>query len=114
MEHFPTCPSLGQNKLKSQIKTIEKKRTSLIDLYASITEAVNELINGVEYEDDFYKEILDKIVVNDKGHIDVYLSFFPHKWSYTVVKASKKVAAPERNISGASLPISVNTPITSR
>ena len=117
-------------KLKSQIKTIEEKRTNLIDLYTSgditrdefsaarakcgdeiaelqsvidsidkqrerlskqqelvaeITEAMNELINGVEYEDDFYKEILDKMVVNDKDHIDVYLNLLPLKWSYTVV-----------------------------
>ena len=117
-------------KLKSQIKTIEEKRTNLIDLYTSgditrdefsaarakcgdeiaelqsvidsidkqrerlskqqelvaeITEAMNELINGAEYEDDFYKEILDKMVVNDKDHIDVYLNLLPLKWSYTVV-----------------------------
>ncbi len=135
-------------KLKSQIKTIEEKRTDLIDLYTSgnitrdefsaarakceneiaelrsvidsidkqrerpskqqelvaeITEAMNELINGVEYEDDFYKEILDKMVVNDKDHIDVYLNLLPLKWSYTVAKSVncpqgkplKKAGAPE-------------------
>ena len=135
-------------KLKSQIKAIEQKRTNLIDLYASgdiardefsaarakceneiaelqsiidsvdkqrgriekqqelvaeITEAMNELINGVEYEDDFYKGILDKMVVNDKDHIDVYLNLLPLKWSYTVAKSIKcpqgkvlkKAQAPE-------------------
>ena len=135
-------------KIKSQIKAIEQKRTNLIDLYTSgditrdefsaarakceneiaelqsvidsidkqremiekqqelvaeITEAMNELINGVEYEDDFYKEILDKMVVNDKDHIDVYLNLLPLKWSYTVAKSVncpqgkplKKVQAPE-------------------
>ena len=135
-------------KLKSQIKAIEQKRTNLIDLYTSgditrdefsaarakceneiaelksvidsidkqremiekqqelvaeIAEAMNELINGVEYEDDFYKEILDKMVVNDKGHIDVYLNLLPLKWSYTVAKSVncpqgkplKKAGAPE-------------------
>ncbi len=135
-------------KLKSQIKAIEQKRTNLIELYTSgditrdefsaarakceneiaelqsvidsidkqremiekqqelvaeITEAMNELINGVEYEDDFYKEILDKMVVNDKDHIDVYLNLLPLKWSYTVTKSVncpqgrplKKAQAPE-------------------
>ncbi len=57
------------------------------ELVAEITEAMNELINGVEYEDDFYKEILDKMVVNDKDHIDVYLNLLPLKWSYTVAKS---------------------------
>ena len=137
-----------REKLKSQIKAIEQKRTNLIDLYTSgditrdefsaarakceneiaelqsvidsidkqremiekqqelvaeITEAMNELINGVEYEDDFYKEILDKMVVNDKDHIDVYLNLLPLKWSYTVAKSVncpqgkslKKAGAPE-------------------
>ena len=129
--------------LKAQIKTIEKKRTNLIDIYMSgdisrdefieartkcenkigellsvidsmpkykdkcssivscqidkqkerpsqqqalineITEVIQELINGVEYEDDFYKGILDKMVVIDKDNIDVYLNFLPFKWSYT-------------------------------
>ncbi len=135
-------------KLKSQIKAIEQKRTNLIDLYTSgditgdefsaarakceneiakrqsvidsidkqreriekqqelvaeITEAMNELINGVEYEDDFYKEILDKMVVNDKDHIDVYLNLLPLKRSCTVAKSVncpqskplKKAQAPE-------------------
>ncbi len=62
---------------------IEKQQ----ELVAEITEAMNELINGVEYEDDFYKEILDKMVVNDKDHIDVYLNLLPLKWSYTVAKS---------------------------
>ena len=54
---------------------------------AEITEAMNELINGVEYDDDFYKEILDKMVVNDKDHIDVYLNLLPFKWSYMAEKS---------------------------
>ena len=142
-------------KLKSQIKAIEQKRTNLIDLYTSgditrdefttarakceneiaelqsvidsmpeypgkcsggaferidkqrekpskqqelvaeITEAMKELINGVEYEDEFYKEILDKMVVNDKDHIDVYLNLLPHKWSYT---AAKSVNCPQSKL----------------
>lgn len=119
-------------KLEFQIRTLEKKRANLIELYTSgditrdeftvsrakceteitelqsvrnnidrqgkqtegqqelekeITEAINELVNGVEYEDVFYKEILDKMVVNDKGHIDVYLNLLPFKWSYTAAES---------------------------
>ncbi len=62
------------------------------------------IVGGVEYEDEFYKHILDKMVVIDKDNIDVYLNLLPLKWSYTVAKASKKAIAPERNISGASVP----------
>ena len=135
-------------KLKTQIATIEDKRTKLIDIYMSgdiskdefsaarskcdaeiaelqsvidsidkqqamirqqqelvqeIKDAINEIVCGVEYDDEFYKHILDKMVVNDKDNIDVYLNLLPMKWSYTVAKASKKALAPERNISGASV-----------
>ena len=136
-------------KLKTQIATIEDKRTKLIDIYMSgdiskdefsaarskcdaeiaelqsvidsidkqqamirqqqelvqeIRDAINEIVCGVEYDDEFYKHILDKMVVNDKDNIDVYLNLLPMKWSYTVAKASKKALASERNISGASVP----------
>ena len=63
------------------------KSAAIAKLVAEITKAMNELINGVEYEDDFYKEILDRMVVNDKDHIDVYLNLLPLKWSYTVAKS---------------------------
>ena len=53
-------------------------------LIGEIAETISELVNGVEYEDDFYKEILDKMVINDKDPIDVYLNLMPHKWSYAV------------------------------
>ena len=145
-------------KLKEQIKTIEDKRSKLLDIYISgditkdefsaarskcdaeiaelqsvidsidkqqamikqqqelvqeIRAAINDIVGGVEYEDEFYKHILDKMVVIDKDNIDVYLNLLPLKWSYTVAKASKKAVAPERNISGASVPISVSNPFNS-
>lgn len=50
---------------------------------------MEELIGGVEYEDEFYKQILDRIVVIDKEHIEVYLKFLSFKWSYTVAETAK-------------------------
>lgn len=105
------------DSLKSMMESIEKQQIVIAkqrELMEDIKKAVDELISGIEYEDEFYTQLLDKMVVNDRENIDVYLNLLPLKWSYTVAKASKKVVAPERNISGASLPISVNTPITSR
>ncbi len=88
---------------------------------ADIKNAINELINGIQYEDEYYTQILDKMVINDKNHIDVYLKMLPHKWSFTVAKGVtgaletlKKAEASENSISEASLPISVSTPATLR
>ena len=81
------------------------------ELIQEISDAINEIVGGVEYDDEFYKYILDKMVVNDKDNIDVYLNLLPLKWSYTVARSIncphegrlKKALAPERNISGASV-----------
>ena len=96
-------------ELQSVIDSIDKQQAMIRqqqELVQEISDAINEIVGGIEYDDEFYKHILDKMVVNDKDNIDVYLNLLSMKWSYTVAKASKKALAPERNISGASLPIS--------
>ncbi len=131
------------DSLKSMMESIEKQqivKRKQQELMEDIKKAIGELISGIEYEDEFYTQLLDKMVVNDRENIDVYLNLLPLKWSYTVAKASKKAVAPEVekpppvgqgqvgrrnenrqcrlaapwNISGASLPISVSNPATSR
>ena len=70
-----------------------------------ITAAIHEIVSGVEYEDAFYSQILEKMVVQSK---DVYLNLLPIKWSYAVAKASKGVLDPKSGISETEIPISVN------
>ncbi len=105
-------------RLKSMAEGIEKQQTMIQkrqELMKNIRAAIDELISGIQYEDEYYTQILDKMVVNDKDHIDVYLKMLPHKWAYAVEKsvkgameASKKAKASECATSEASLPISVN------
>ena len=108
-EEFSAARSKCDNEIKelqSVIDSFDKQQTMIRqqqELVQEISDAINEIVGGVEYDDEFYKHILDKMVVNDKDNIDVYLNLLPMKWSYTVAKASKKALAPERNISGASV-----------
>ena len=104
-------------ELQSVIDSIDKQQLMIKqqqELVKEITDAIGEIVGGMEYEDEFYKQLLDKMVVIDKNNIDVYLNLLPMKWNYTVAKTSKKAIAPERNISGASLPISFNIPMQMR
>lgn len=97
--------------LKSMAESIEKQQAMVKkqqEVMKDIRNTLEELIKGIEYEDEFYTQILDKMVINDRDNIDVYLNLLPLKWSYTVAKASKKALAPKRNILGASLPMSVS------
>ena len=101
-------------KLKSMAEGIEQQQTMILkqkELMEDIKNAIDELINGIQYEDEYYTQILDKMVINDKNHIDVYLKMLPHKWSFTVAKGVtgaletlKKAEASENSISEASLP----------
>ena len=103
-------------ELQSIIESVDKQREMIEQqqqLLKEIEDAIKEIVSGVEYEDEFYKHILDKMVVQDKDNIDVYLNLLPMKWSYTVAKASKKAVASEWNISEASLPISVSSAFSS-
>jgi site-specific DNA recombinase len=102
--------------LKSMAESIEKQQAMVKkqqEVMKDIRNTLEELIKGIEYEDEFYTQILDKMVINDRDNIDVYLNLLPLKWSYTVAKASKKALAPKRNILGASLPMSVRVPLSS-
>ena len=76
-------------KLKSTMEGIEQQQAMILkqqELMADIKNAIDELINGIQYEDEYYTQILDKMVISDKNHIDVYLKMLPHKWSFTVAK----------------------------
>lgn len=110
-------------KLKSMTDGIEKQQEMIAkqqELLDDIKKAIEELISGVQYEDDYYTQLLDKMVVYDKDHIDVYLNMLPFKWQFAIAKsvngameASKKALSEECAISEASLPISVSRPLTS-
>lgn len=117
---------------------IEKQQELLLkqqELMRDIKSAVEELVQGIQYEDEFYSQLLDKMVVNDREHIDVYLNMLPHKWSFAVSESLKAVrlckeqtvenktdtksrsikASPnektENVITETDIPISVNNPI---
>jgi hypothetical protein len=101
--------------LQSAMERVDKQREMILqqqELFREIHKTVYELIGGVEYDDEFYRQILDKMVVVDREHIDVYLHSFPIRWRYAVSQASKSHANPSGNISDASLPTSVRIPTT--
>lgn len=88
---------------QAQIRHMEQQQA----LMQAITDAILEIVNGMEYEDEFYTQLLDKMVVHDPAHIDVYLNLLPFRWRYTIS------GTPEWNISDASVPMSVSKPFSS-
>lgn len=103
-------------ELQSRIDSVGCKESLIVqkqNLMEEIKAKVNEIIDGVKYEDAFYKQILDRMVINSHESIDVYLKLLPFKWSYTISKASKCGNSTNWNIFDTSLPTSVRMPVTS-
>ena len=61
----------------------------------NITDTVYEILGGVEDDDEFYSRVLERMVVNDRDHIDVYLNLLPYHLSFMVADRLKKAFAPE-------------------
>ena len=79
----------------------------------AITDAIDEIISGAADEDVFYKHILNKMVVIDSEHIEVYLNLLPFTWTYAVSRVLPTEAKAQRSISDASVPMSVSSPFNS-
>jgi hypothetical protein len=86
------------DELNELTNSIEKQSLILKaqqELLADITVAVNEIVEGMALDEEFYRNLLDRMIVHDKDHIDVYLNLLPYKWSYTVSQAVKAINIPE-------------------
>ena len=58
-------------------------------LLEDIEYELGEMLSGQTRDDDFYRNILNRMVVHDIAHIDVYLNLLPFRWSYALEKADK-------------------------
>ncbi len=77
--------SMAIRKLQINYKNICKNEINTVENRPDIEEihkAIKDIIGGVEYEDDFYRYILDKMIVIDRGCVDIYLKALSHKFSY--------------------------------
>lgn len=73
-EHKTVSEKLKKEKAHSSKLADKEKMISEIKAY------VNSIITGEEWSDTFYRNIVDKIVVDKNREIDIYLRFIPDKW----------------------------------
>lgn len=97
---YLVCKELKLNRHKiinNLVKTIESvvsmdaiETNTKRELLDDVKKIAWELIGGVQYEDEYYTHLLDRMVVNDKDHVDVYLKMLSHKWEFAIVHSVKK------------------------
>lgn len=96
---------------KSNQKIIEDKEKIIKD----IREFVENVSCGAEWNDTFYRNIVDKIVVYRDRKIDIHLKLIPEKWQAKILAGAGEINAYESKKSSCvcSIPISVNKPFSS-
>ncbi len=87
-----------------------KKQTALREnhekLLSDISAVLKNLTSGEQWDDTFYRHILDKITVFDENRVDIHLNLLPAKWRFAAVSGDNRHF-------DASLPISFNMPFAS-
>lgn len=60
---------------------------SFIEHIETITD---NLITGSLYDEEFFAQLLDKIIINDESHVEIYLHQLPFKWNCTALTSKGK------------------------
>lgn len=113
------------NDLSNQITDLEQKlikeqnnQQILFDkekIIADIKEYVNSISTGEEWNDTFYRNIADRIVVYKGRKMDIHLKLIPEKWQGKILAGTQEIEAHEsiKHSCVCSKPISVSKPFSS-
>lgn len=82
-------------KKKELIGQKEAKENTCQQMLEEIAVTIRDLALGNKQNDTFYRNLVEKIVVQDRQHIDVFLNFVPYRWHHinSSVPISVKIAA---------------------
>ena len=106
------------DSLSEKLQKEKAHKQRLMDKETIIQEIktyVNSLTIGEEWNDTFYRSIVDKIIINKNREIDIHLKLIPDKWNAKILcgKAEIDIYNQNSDNQGTSQPISVNTAFNS-
>lgn len=119
-EYKKACERLNaeHSELLQKLKT-EKSHSKLVadktQIIAEIKAYVNSITVDEEWNDTFYRNIVEKILVHDDRTIDVHLKLIPEKWQAKILQGKAEIEAYEKILTerGTDIPISVRVPLSS-
>ena len=84
------------------------------EMIQDIAATIRALALGERQDDIFYRNIVEKIVVYSREHIEIYLNLLPYKWAYTLAElpgnpGKKKPLSMEHF--NTDIPMSVSVPL---
>ncbi|MBQ6570532.1 MAG: recombinase family protein, partial [Clostridia bacterium] len=88
------------------------------EVIGKITEFFGAISKGEQWDEVFYRNIVDKIYVHKDGTVDLYLKLISENWQAKILSGKAEIERFEQNHNflskaGASVPISVRIPLTS-
>ena len=105
-------------ELQSALAKEKEKQKMIADkekLIEDIKKFISNISCGAEWNDAFYRNIVDKIVVYKGRKMDIHLKFIPDRWQAQILAGVKEINAYESKMraSVCSAPISVSRPFNS-
>ncbi|MEE1282495.1 MAG: recombinase family protein [Acutalibacteraceae bacterium] len=106
------------DSLSEKLQKEKAHKQRLMDKETIIQEIktyVNSLTIGEEWNDTFYRSIVDKILINKNREIDIHLKLIPDKWNAKILCGKAEIDSYNQSFDnqGTSQPISVNTAFNS-
>lgn len=119
-EYREACDDLAEQLTDLEQKLIKEKSnqqmlTDKEKMIADIKNYVNAISTGEEWNDTFYRNIIDRIVVYKDRKMDIHLKMMPEKWQGKILAGTREIEAQERKKRScvSSKPISVSKPFNS-
>lgn len=106
------------DEIKSQIekqKDFDNLLAEKENIISDTQKYIENLLSGNEWNDMFYRRLIDKIVVYKDRKMDIHLSMLPEKWQGQIIKGKREIEAYETKSipCDTSTPISVSKPLSS-
>lgn len=119
-EYREVCDDLSSQitDLKQKLSKEQSNQQMLADkekIIADIKEYVNSISTGEEWNDTFYRNIVDRIIVYKGRKMDIYLKQIPEKWQGKILAGTREISTygSEKHSCVCSEPISVSKPLSS-
>ena len=119
-EYREACDDLSSQIIDLEQKLIkEQSNQQMIEdkekIITDIRNYVNAISTGEEWNDAFYRNIVDRIVVYKDRKMDIHLKLIPEKWQSKILAGTQEIEAykSEKRSCVYSEPISVNKPLSS-
>lgn len=112
----------AQAEINEQIRSTQQNIDNLSRSVISITDknkikdVLRDMAESEEFNDEFYRRVLSRMVVHDRTHVDVYLKVLPLETKFelesVIEKRTKKKVGGDTSKGSSDTPISVKVALT--